>query len=333
MDTSTHLFAPPDLGDDQFIGAVCGLRPCREGGVRLEIEPMGTKHIVHNYGHGGCGVTISLGTAEIAANLVDQIADRDTPIAVLGAGVVGLTTARELLMRGYSVSIYAQEIARNTTSMLAGALWLHTGLDFGDSPREQALKHEILIRSRAGFRSIDRQRFGVEELPVFEPAETQTDDALFADCVIEPPIQIDAFPFPCHANPGRMFTTDFIHTPRFLDALVEEITQLGGEFHQRTIGSREELLSFEQAVLVNCMAMSSDLIFDDDQIYSARGVLVHMKPQRLGYCIHDGYKYMFPREDALILGGCFQDGRLDDEPDEKMVQEILTHHRRFFDQF
>jgi D-amino-acid oxidase len=83
-------------------------------------------------------------------------------------------------------------------------------------------------------------------------------------------------------------------------------------------------------LIVNCTALGSKTLFGDDAIYPARGVLVHMLPQDLGYCVHDGYKYMFPREDALILGGCFQPDRDDDRPDEEMVREILDHHRRFF---
>jgi D-amino-acid oxidase len=45
-----------------------GLRPARLGGVRLEIEP-GTR-IVHNYGHGGSGVTFSWGCAREVVELI-----------------------------------------------------------------------------------------------------------------------------------------------------------------------------------------------------------------------------------------------------------------------
>ncbi|MEE6179329.1 FAD-dependent oxidoreductase [Mycobacterium sp. 050134] len=48
-----------------------GLRPFREGGVRLQIEP-GTR-IVHNYGHGGAGVTLSWGCAQEVTELADVV--------------------------------------------------------------------------------------------------------------------------------------------------------------------------------------------------------------------------------------------------------------------
>ena len=332
MNTQTNRFVAPDLGDDQIIGAICGLRPCRHGGLRIEIESIGSKTIVHNYGHGGCGVTISFGTADLAADLVEQVASRGESIAVLGAGVVGLTTALDLLQRGYQVTLYAPKVAHDTTSVIAGALWLPVGVEFGTTQESIARKSKILRTSIDRFRSIDRVKFGVEQLPIYEPASSHTEEGLFDDGLILPPTVIEEFPFVCSAIPGRVFQTEFIHTRRFLGALVVEIAELGGRFELRKFDHRDELDSLNESVIVNCTAMGSKSLFEDPNIYAARGVLVHLQPQNLGYCVHDGYKYMFPREDALILGGCFQEDRWDDAPDQAMIDEILTHHRRFFGQ-
>jgi len=48
-----------------------GLRPARTAGVRLEHQP-GTR-ILHNYGHGGSGVTLSWGCAREVTRLIDQL--------------------------------------------------------------------------------------------------------------------------------------------------------------------------------------------------------------------------------------------------------------------
>ncbi|KAK4230323.1 FAD dependent oxidoreductase [Podospora fimiseda] len=51
-----------------------GLRPCREGGVRIEKEKIGdTTWVVHNYGHAGWGYQGSYGCAERVVELVDEI--------------------------------------------------------------------------------------------------------------------------------------------------------------------------------------------------------------------------------------------------------------------
>ncbi|MFY0529167.1 FAD-dependent oxidoreductase [Archangium gephyra] len=49
-----------------------GLRPGRPA-VRLELEQVGGRHVLHNYGHGGAGVTLSWGCAEEVAALVGQV--------------------------------------------------------------------------------------------------------------------------------------------------------------------------------------------------------------------------------------------------------------------
>lgn len=332
MKTSIHRYPTPNLSDDQFLRAVCGLRPCRHGGLRLDREQLGSKSIIHNYGHGGCGVTISFGTADLAANLVDQAAQNGDSVAVLGAGVVGLTTARELLNRGYRVTIYADKSVHETTSSLAGALWLPVGIDFGDTPAKIQRMLEVLKQSQAVFCSLDSQRYGIEKIPIYEPEQSATEAHLFENGTIDPPTPIDSFPFQCQAKPGRMFQTQFIHNNRFLSALQEDALALGGEICQRKFTTQDQLIGLNEQVLVNCMALGSRALFGDKQVYAARGVLVHMKPQDLGYGIHDGFKYMFPRNDALILGGCFHEYDWDDQPDQAMVDEILNHHRRFFGQ-
>ncbi|KAH6887871.1 D-amino-acid oxidase [Coprinopsis sp. MPI-PUGE-AT-0042] len=60
------------------VGVGCGLRPAREGGVRLETEwtegvsSRGRVPIIHNYGHGGSGFQASWGSANVALELLEQ---------------------------------------------------------------------------------------------------------------------------------------------------------------------------------------------------------------------------------------------------------------------
>jgi D-amino-acid oxidase len=328
--TTTITNPAPQLTDDQFLRAVCGLRPCRHGGLRLETESMGSQRVIHHYGHGGCGVTIAFGTTPIVMDHVAEETDTLEPVAVLGAGVVGLVTARALARKGHPVRIYAGRVGTDTTSVIAGAIWLPVGIEFGDSQAEIHERDQILRASFDALKSLDSDRYGIETLDVYEPAGTQTEEGLFTPGLIDEPELIDTFPFPSDAEAERRFRTLYIHSPRFLNALVDDLSQLGVTIHQRTFASHKELCTLDERLIINCTAMGSRTLFGDEAVYPARGVLVHMKPQRLGYCVHDGYRYMFPREDALILGGCFQPDEHDDRPDDEMVREILEHHRRFF---
>ena len=49
-----------------------GLRPLREGGVRLEREKIDGVWVVHNYGHGGFGYQSSYGCSKVAVKLVKE---------------------------------------------------------------------------------------------------------------------------------------------------------------------------------------------------------------------------------------------------------------------
>lgn len=319
----------PDLSDAAVIRAVAGIRPCRRGGLRLEAEHIEGKTIVHNYGHGGCGVTLALGTAEVAAKLVAR-EDPEAPVAVLGGGVIGLAAALELVQHGHRVRIYAERAGVNTTSALAGALWLPTGLDFPDDPDERRHLNSILRIAGERLRGLDGARWGIETLPVFEPAGSPYCEHHFESGAIQRPTPIAELPVGVARGPGGVFRTLFVHTPRFLSRLITELRGHGVEIEKRRFTSIEDVLALPEPIVVNAMALGSREVFGDQAMYPARGVLVHLEPQRLGYVIHDGYQYMFPREDALILGGTFEAGEANNTPPEETAREILNHHRAFF---
>lgn len=69
----------PRLHDAEVIEVVTGLRPTRSA-VRVEAEPLGDAWCVHNYGHGGNGVSLSWGCARQATALAAQPRRRDTTV-------------------------------------------------------------------------------------------------------------------------------------------------------------------------------------------------------------------------------------------------------------
>lgn len=324
----------PDLSDAAVVRAIAGIRPCRHGGLRLETERVSrgarTKTVIHNYGHGGCGVTLALGCAQAAADLVAREVGAGAPVAVLGAGVVGLSTAVELSARGHGVTVYASEAGPATTSGIAGAIWLPTGLDFPEPGPERDRLNALLRRSDELLRACDGERWGIETLPVYEPAGAPFESHLFESGAVELPTEIAELPVGASRGPGKTYESLFMHTPRFLRTLDDLLRSQGDPIVERRFAGLDEVLALEEPVAVNCLALGSRELFGDDAMYPARGVLVHLRPQPLGYVVHDGYRYMFPRNDALVLGGTFEPGVDNPTPPDETVREILAHHRRFF---
>lgn len=63
----------PETAGARVLGHQVGLRPARHGGPRVEADPVGLPggtRLVHAYGHGGAGVTLSWGCAEEVVRLV-----------------------------------------------------------------------------------------------------------------------------------------------------------------------------------------------------------------------------------------------------------------------
>ena len=58
--------APVEVDESRVIRTVAGLRPYRRSGFVVRREQLGDTALVHNYGHGGGGITLSWGSSKLA---------------------------------------------------------------------------------------------------------------------------------------------------------------------------------------------------------------------------------------------------------------------------
>src|SRR5271166_6217148 len=106
--------------DRIFRVTVC-LRPFRAAGPRLDVEKVGDKTVVHNYGHGGSGWSLPWGSSSIAVEKAMAIGEKE--VAVIGCGALGLTSAILLQRAGAKVTIYAKERPPEVRSARATGTW------------------------------------------------------------------------------------------------------------------------------------------------------------------------------------------------------------------
>ena len=64
---SSLVLAPVRVSWDRVIRTTVGLRPHRPSGFVLRAERLDAKTLIHNYGHGGSGMSLSWGTGFLAA--------------------------------------------------------------------------------------------------------------------------------------------------------------------------------------------------------------------------------------------------------------------------
>jgi D-amino-acid oxidase len=108
--------------DRIFRITVC-LRPFRAAGPRLDVERLGDKVVVHNYGHGGSGWSLSWGSADVVVRKALNAANGKKQLAVVGCGALGLTAATTAQRAGFKVTIYAKERPPYVRSARATGSW------------------------------------------------------------------------------------------------------------------------------------------------------------------------------------------------------------------
>jgi glycine/D-amino acid oxidase-like deaminating enzyme len=318
----------PDLTDGQVVRSVAGIRPYRRGGPRIERQEVAGKTVVHNYGHGGAGYTLAWGSAALVADLLGGL-PRGTEIAVLGSGVVGLSSARVLQERGLRVRVYAREFPPHTTSDVAGAEWSPDIVERGATPALRARFDRMLTLSWRRYQSLVGPRWGVSPRPIYEAEGVPSGLDELPDGLLPPPRRLRALPF-APARSARVYQTLLIEAPIFLAALVEEVTRAGARLEPRAFSSPRDLADLRERAVVNCLGLGAGALFADQAVVPIRGQLVHLRPQPLSYLLDHPDGYIVPRADALVLGGSFEEGVGEARTDPATCARILEDNRRFF---
>lgn len=314
---------------------VAGLRPFRPTGFRVEAEYIGRTLYVHNYGHGGCGVTLSWGTAARAVDLACQAAPRQ--VAVLGAGAVGLATARLLQERGVGVTIYARELPPHTTSDVAGALWSPVTLVDEGRPHS-GFAADLAAAARFAhqrFETMVGQQYGVRWVPFYltgdSPAppvswEWAATPELFRPATLAP----GEHPFPAaYAHRYRLM---LIEPAVYLAALLTDVRTAGARIVETEL-SPASLAALGEDVAVNCTGIGAAALFGDHDVVPIKGQLTILEPQPgVDYAVKSTTEdlYMFARQDGVVLGGSHQRGDWTLVPDPDEAARILRLQREFF---
>jgi D-amino-acid oxidase len=221
---------------------------------------------------------------------------------VIGAGVVGLTTAMRLREAGVAADVVAREEPGDTTSAVAAALWY----PYRALPAERVTAWSAATYGAlAGLAGVAgagvRMRAGTERLAPDAP------DPWWRDAV--PGLQ--------RTREGLRFVAPAVDMSIHLPWLARRLRALGGTIERRAVAALDEL---DADAVVNCTGLGARELAGDTSLTAVRGQVVRVTapdvdewlldqadPQRLVYIV--------PRERDVVLGGTAQEGVEDLEPD------------------
>ena len=319
---------------DNVIREIVGHRPYRAPGFVVKSERFDDKVVVHNYGHGGGGITLSWGSSALAVR--ETLGMEPGQVAVVGGGVMGLTSARLLQDAGWKVTIYTRDVARHTTSNVAGGEWGPFSVhDPAVSSAEFKAQLQFAARvAHHAFTNLGGPDYGVRWTELYRLADSPFEEDGEFD---------DLYPFRVNLEPGshpfpsryvRHELTMMVEPATFLRRLTEDFYQAGGQFVIRNFEDRDEVLSLSESIIFNCTGLGAAALFGDTELTPAKGQLVYLPPDPdVDYLTIGGGPsnlYMFSRTDAVVLGGTFKLGDYSRNPEPEETRRIVTEHQRIF---
>src|SRR5437868_7394737 len=321
--------APVIADESRVIRTMAGLRPYRRSGFVVRADPLGEKRLVHNYGHGGGGITLSWGSAKLATELGLQ--GHSGPVAVIGSGVMGLSTARLVQEAGLPVTIYAAALPPDTTSNIAGGQF-HPYAVFHESevtPEFMTQFARALDYSWRRFQIMVGDDYGIRWLPTYVESDAPEAQPIAYFPPVNRVLSQAEHPFPLQ-NVIR-YDTMYVETGRYLRQMLRDVQLAGGKIEVRRFATPADISALPEALVFNCTGLGSRDLFGDADLHPARGQLAILEPQpEVQYAFTGGPGYMFPRPDGIILGRTFEVDQWDTTPDPQTVARIVENHKRFF---
>jgi glycine/D-amino acid oxidase-like deaminating enzyme len=302
---------------------VC-LRPFRAAGPRIETEQVGRKLVVHNYGHGGSGWSLSWGSAERAVALALEAGHKD--IAVIGAGALGLTAALTAQRAGAKVTIYAKEQFPDVRSARATGTWspdsrvaLEKDIDagFGDRWEAMARRSFTTYQSYLGMAGnpvewTDRYMLSdlspaqrqsqreAESSPVIENDFLHLEDRLHDITPRSEPLGPEAHPFPttfAYRTSSLTFNVADLAHQIASDFLIGGGTIVSMELH-----SPADLSKLKQKAIINCTGYGARALWRDESIVPVRGQIAWLIPQQdVAYGIYYKSLNILARRDGIVV--------------------------------
>ena len=245
-------------------------------------------------------------------------------IIVVGAGVVGLSCAVRLLEAGHRVDVVARDLPRETTSVVAAALWYpYRALPQDRVTAWAATSFAVFESLAAPVEYAGSPESGVTMVPGTEVFTAPQTDPWWRRAV---PRLERAGHVPEGYADGWSFTAPVVEMPVYLDWLVDRLTELGGTLTRLNLRA----LPRGADLVVNCAGLGSRLLGNDRTVVPVRGQVVVVEQFGLDRWWLDGAgpTYVVPRAHDIVVGGTDEEGDWSRTPSPDTAADILRRASR-----
>ena len=293
-------------------------RPFRAQGPRLDTETIGDALIVHNYGHGGSGWSLSWGSSTIAVQKAMASSPRE--VAVVGCGALGLTSAILAQRAGAKVTIYARDLYPQVRSARATGSWTpdsRIALTNAAGPAFGALWEQMARTSWKTYRDYlglpgdpvvftDRYRLGGSGPNLPAPSGDALDFAEYQGSYA-PEIRTTGEQLPPGSTPfdwpSVYRSSELMFNLRsYGHLLMTDFLTAGGQFVRTEFHEPGELARLPQKVVINCPGYAAREWWKDPSVVPVRGQIGWLIPQpEVNYGLYYAGVSVLSRTDGILI--------------------------------
>jgi D-amino-acid oxidase len=256
-------------------------------------------------------------------------------VAIIGAGVSGLTCGIVFAERGYRTAIFAEETGVRTTSAAAAAIWYPYDVEPADKVIAWALESYDVFRqlsrdqrsgvsmtelrtfSRAGEIEIPSWAHSLGARPIVMPSQSVMSSA------VETSLAINYSVF----SSGFVMTVPLIDTTIYLDYLAQRFVGAGGEISGDVRFAKLEDVDLAFDLVINCAGFGAKELVHDVDLEPHRGQVALVPKFGLTSAIVSDdapLMYAIPRTNDCVFGGTNElsnDRTLDPSATSRIVAE------------